>query len=257
MSDSISIPSSLRAWSPQASRASSQPADLSNNTGVTNNDFQQLLTTLLIGLAMPGITGDGSQNNVANILNNGTSTGESSGIANLMAPLMLSLLEQLLARQLGSSDSASADLSSTGQSLSTIQPAVQEVENAALKTIDPSSTPKGRPVQGPITQYSHSGHVALDIGIPTGASIQSTMDGKVIYAGWNNEGYGNLVIVENGPYKTYYAHLSKVPVKVGDTVKAKDVIGISGSTGNSTGPHLHYEVRKNNTQIDPTDFTLH
>jgi murein DD-endopeptidase MepM/ murein hydrolase activator NlpD len=82
------------------------------------------------------------------------------------------------------------------------------------------------------------------------------MDGKVISAGWNNQGYGNLVIVENGSYRTYYAHLSSIPVSVGDSVTAGTTIGLSGNTGNSTGPHLHYEIRKDNVPIDPTSMTL-
>jgi murein DD-endopeptidase MepM/ murein hydrolase activator NlpD len=82
------------------------------------------------------------------------------------------------------------------------------------------------------------------------------MDGRVILAGWNNQGYGNLVIVENGEYRTYYAHLSSIPVSVGDEVKAGTVIGLSGSTGNSTGPHLHYEIRKNKVPTDPAPVTL-
>jgi murein DD-endopeptidase MepM/ murein hydrolase activator NlpD len=65
-----------------------------------------------------------------------------------------------------------------------------------------------------------------------------------------------LVIVENGAYRTYYAHLSSIPVSVGDTVKAGTTIGLSGNTGNSTGPHLHYEIRKNLVAIDPTALTL-
>jgi murein DD-endopeptidase MepM/ murein hydrolase activator NlpD len=82
------------------------------------------------------------------------------------------------------------------------------------------------------------------------------MDGKVVYAGWNDDGYGNLVIVENGPYRTYFAHLSKIPVDLGQQVRAGSVIGLSGNTGNSTGPHLHYEVRKNGQHINPASFTL-
>ena len=76
----------------------------------------------------------------------------------------------------------------------------------------------------------------------------------MVYAGWNNQGYGNLVIVENGPYKTYYAHLSEIPVQVGQTVQAGQVIAYSGNTGNSTGPHLHYEVRVNGQRVDPSPY---
>lgn len=111
--------------------------------------------------------------------------------------------------------------------------------------------PQGTPLNGVLTQTSHDGHVALDFGVPVGTNVKTTMAGKVTYAGWNNEGYGNLVIVENGPYKTYYAHLSEIPVKVGQTVKEGDKIGLSGNTGNSTGPHLHYEIRKNGVAINP------
>ena len=112
-------------------------------------------------------------------------------------------------------------------------------------------SPEGKPLNGIITQVSHNGHVALDYGVPIGTSVHTTMSGKVTYAGWNNEGYGNLVIVENGPYKTYYAHLSKIPVSAGQIVKEGAIIGLSGNTGNSTGPHLHYEVRKNGVAVDP------
>ncbi len=115
-----------------------------------------------------------------------------------------------------------------------------------------ASEPHGKPLTGVITQGSHAGHTALDFGVPVGTNVKSTMSGNVVYAGWNNEGYGNLVIIENGDYRTYYAHLSKIPVKLGQTVKNSETIGYSGNTGNSTGPHLHYEVRKNGLTIDPS-----
>jgi hypothetical protein len=116
------------------------------------------------------------------------------------------------------------------------------------------SSPEGLPVKGMLTQIFHPGHIGIDTGTPVGTPVHTTMDGKVIYAGWNNEGYGNLVIVENGKYKTYYAHLSSIPVTMGDVVKKGEVIGQSGTTGNSTGPHLHYETRVNNQAVDPAEF---
>ena len=123
------------------------------------------------------------------------------------------------------------------------------IENPIQLNID--NSPQGSPVNGVLTQTSREGHIALDFGVPVGTSIKSTMDGKVTFAGWNAEGYGNLVIVENGEYQTYYAHLSEIPVTVGQYVSSSEIIGISGNTGNSTGPHLHYEVRKNGVAIDP------
>lgn len=113
------------------------------------------------------------------------------------------------------------------------------------------SAPRGWPVTGPISQDAHAGHQAVDIAVPVGTPVAATMDGQVTYAGWNAEGYGNLVIVENGPYRTYFAHLDSIPVKAGQAVRAGDVIGLSGNTGNSTGPHLHYEVRLNGQAVAP------
>jgi murein DD-endopeptidase MepM/ murein hydrolase activator NlpD len=123
-------------------------------------------------------------------------------------------------------------------------------EDASELNLQPSK-PQGIPVNGVLTQSSHEGHVALDFGVPIGTSVKSTMNGKVTYAGWNNEGYGNLVIVENGAYKTYYAHLSSIPVRKGQTINEGEVIGLSGNTGNSTGPHLHYEIRKDGVAVNP------
>jgi murein DD-endopeptidase MepM/ murein hydrolase activator NlpD len=116
------------------------------------------------------------------------------------------------------------------------------------------SVPNGLPVNGVLTQNYHPGHIGVDTGVQVGTPENTTMDGKVIYAGWNNEGYGNLVIVENGKYKTYYAHLSSIPVSQGDVVKKGQTIGLSGTTGNSTGPHVHYEVRVNNQAVNPANY---
>jgi murein DD-endopeptidase MepM/ murein hydrolase activator NlpD len=77
------------------------------------------------------------------------------------------------------------------------------------------------------------------------------MAGVVRYAGWSPVGYGYLVIVENGDYQTYYAHLSSIGVQVGQQVGAGQEIAKSGNTGNSTGPHLHYEVRVRGRPVDP------
>ena len=172
-----------------------------------------------------------------------------SGMSELMAPLMLLLLERLVEQQV-QQDPSTAD--------------TQQISSEAVLQNTSSSTnqgskpePSGRPVTGGVlTQEFHPGHTGIDIAIPTGTPVKTTMDGRVIHAGWNTQGYGNLVIVENGAYRTYYAHLSSIPVAVGDEVKAGTTIGLSGSTGNSTGPHLHYEIRKNKVAINPAPVTL-
>ncbi len=94
-----------------------------------------------------------------------------------------------------------------------------------------------------ITQYYKRAHTGVDIAGPSGTPIYAADDGTVINAGWNRGGYGNMIIVDHGGgLFTRYAHASKLLVKVGDTVKRGDVIMLMGSTGRSTGPHLHFEV---------------
>lgn len=94
-------------------------------------------------------------------------------------------------------------------------------------------------------------HNGIDIAVPEGTEIKPVLSGKVVYSGYSN-GYGNCVIVEheNG-IQTIYAHNSKNLVKAGDTVTTDTVIALSGSTGRTTGPHLHFEVRKNGKPVNP------
>jgi murein DD-endopeptidase MepM/ murein hydrolase activator NlpD len=89
-----------------------------------------------------------------------------------------------------------------------------------------------------------SGHLAIDIAAGTGAPIYAADAGVVVFAGWNSNGYGNVVMIDhqNG-YHTLYAHLSSLAVSCGSSAAQGQVIGYAGSTGNSTGPHLHFEVR--------------
>ena len=89
-----------------------------------------------------------------------------------------------------------------------------------------------------------SGHLAIDIAAGLGAPIYASDSGIVTFAGWNSNGYGYVVMVDhlNG-YSTLYAHLSQIAVSCGSGVYQGQVLGYAGSTGNSTGPHLHYEVR--------------
>lgn len=115
--------------------------------------------------------------------------------------------------------------------------------------------PAGWPVAGGVlTQYFHSYHRAIDIGIPLFTPVVATHSGVVKFAGWRTDGYGNLIIIENGPFITYYAHLSDFNVVTGQTVGRGTLIGWSGSTGNSSGPHIHYEIRVNGREVDPLTF---
>jgi murein DD-endopeptidase MepM/ murein hydrolase activator NlpD len=96
-------------------------------------------------------------------------------------------------------------------------------------------------------------HRAIDYAAPSWTPIMAVGDGTVVYAGWNG-GYGNFISIRhNGTYQTNYAHLIDYEVGYGDQVKQGDVIGYVGSTGFSTGPHLHYEVEVNGTLVNPLE----
>jgi murein DD-endopeptidase MepM/ murein hydrolase activator NlpD len=99
-----------------------------------------------------------------------------------------------------------------------------------------------------------SAHYGVDLGGPMKSPIYSTAAGKVTYAGWKGR-YGRLIEIDHGfGLKTRFGHLSKILVKVGQEVKFHDKIGLLGSTGRSTGPHLHYEVVFNNKPVNPLKF---
>ncbi len=98
-------------------------------------------------------------------------------------------------------------------------------------------------------------HGGLDIAAPIGKKVYASHNGKVIFSGWMGE-YGQLIIISHKyDYKTFYGHLSKRLVRKGMTVKKGDIIGKVGSTGHSTGPHLHFEVRRYNQRKNPIKFT--
>ncbi len=124
--------------------------------------------------------------------------------------------------------------------------------------------PLGYPVYGRITSHigwrknpfgsGYEFHSGIDITAPQGSKVLATADGVVEFAGWYGD-YGKTVIIRHpSGYLTLYGHLSQIDVKEGQKVKAGDVVGRVGSTGRSTGPHLHYEVIKDNKPMDPSKF---
>jgi len=98
-------------------------------------------------------------------------------------------------------------------------------------------------------------HDGIDFTAPTGTPVYATGDGKVCLTKYSRRGYGNQVEVDHGfSLKTKYAHLYKIKVRRGKKVKRGDIIGYVGNTGKSLGPHLHYEVRKNNVPVNPINY---
>ncbi|GAA0860286.1 M23 family metallopeptidase [Clostridium nitritogenes] len=98
-------------------------------------------------------------------------------------------------------------------------------------------------------------HNGLDIAGNIGDPVMAALDGRVKSTFYERDGYGNVVILEHeGGIETRYAHMSKIGVKTGDTVKKGDIVGEVGSTGRSTGPHLHFEVRVNGSPVDPQKY---
>lgn len=106
------------------------------------------------------------------------------------------------------------------------------------------------PFGGPSVEF----HKGQDISAPTGTPVNATADGVVVIAGWVR-GYGNGIYIDHGNgISTRYGHLSRIDVVVGQTIKKGQHLGLVGSTGRSTGPHLHYEVRINGQAINPLAY---
>ena len=130
----------------------------------------------------------------------------------------------------------------------------------------PTTVPIGdgqfyRPVAGPLgdgfgaPRAGGRKHAGLDFTVGYGTRVGAAAAGTTIFAGWNNGGYGNLVVIQHSTgYTTWYAHLQTITSWVGERVSAGTRIGYVGSTGYSTGPHLHFEIRRWNTPIDPLPY---
>jgi len=109
---------------------------------------------------------------------------------------------------------------------------------------------KNHPVLG--TSRKHNGQ---DFPVPYGTEVYATGDGKIIESGRSSGGFGNCIVVDHGyGLRTTYGHLSKIKVVVGMNVKRGELIGLSGSTGISTGPHLHYQIDKFGQHMNPVNF---
>jgi murein DD-endopeptidase MepM/ murein hydrolase activator NlpD len=138
----------------------------------------------------------------------------------------------ILARAPNEGDSAAAD----GPSLPTRWPlTVRSYRTRGLAFGDPAT----------------ERHTGLDLAVPVGSDVRASGGGRVKQTG-TDSAYGEFVLLQHpGGYETMYGHLSRVVVQQGEMVRAGQVIGLSGSTGRSTAPHLHFEIRRGGQSVDP------
>jgi murein DD-endopeptidase MepM/ murein hydrolase activator NlpD len=148
---------------------------------------------------------------------------------------------------------------------------LQKEQSAIIAKLQGSSSPVAGPIQqgsggmiwpvsGPITsgfcevRSYEACHPGIDIAVPTGTPIRAAASGRVAIAGWVG-GYGNYTCIQHSAsLSSCYGHQSSIQVSVGQSVTQGQVIGLSGSTGNSTGPHLHFEVRINGSVVNPMNY---
>ena len=150
------------------------------------------------------------------------------------------------------------DLEAQSAALAARIRAAQEQSSTSGAPVVSGSGQLSWPVSGPVTSGFGSRwgrmHEGIDIAVGSGTPVHAAAAGTIIYAGWM-EGYGNLVVIDHGNgLSTAYGHNSSLASAVGQTVSAGQVIAYSGSTGHSTGPHVHFEVRVNGAPVDPLGY---
>lgn len=162
-----------------------------------------------------------------------------------------------------SSPSPNASASPSASASPTAQPSASTTPKVTAKPTTTASTPTWVIPMADATITSCYGprggmlHAGIDFALPAGTPVRAAFGGTVTKAGDAGDGYGISVVIDHGTgYLTHYAHLSTAKVSIGDPVDAGDTIGLEGSTGDSTGPHLHFEVHQGQlwNQIDPAPF---
>ena len=173
--------------------------------------------------------------------------------------------KERILENIDTSDNGSIDMETLKEQIKLTMESVGEIRDYLSQQRDNYiATPKGWPVVGRISspygyrEHPNTGmrdfHSGMDIASEPGTPVKATADGIVSFAGWSG-GNGNLLALEHGlGFSTYYAHNRLVVVRVGQKIKRGDVIGYVGSTGNSTGPHVHYEVWKDGRSLNPITF---
>jgi len=176
-------------------------------------------------------------------------------------PLGLStlILKGLAAQEAGTSDDGgtkadpvqertSAESLETGQGTAARPAPDTEVSDLCLPVQAPVSSAFG--IRSDPFSHTRRFHKGIDLAAPAGTRVHAAMGGTVVFAG-NERGYGNTVVIRRGEVETRYAHLDRTEVKAGDVVSEEEVIGSVGTSGRSTGPHLHFEVTRLGEAVNP------
>jgi murein DD-endopeptidase MepM/ murein hydrolase activator NlpD len=162
-------------------------------------------------------------------------------------------------------DTGSLDMEMLTEQIGTAMQSVTEIrayiaEQKDILRATPAGWPAGGSLSSPYGYRNHPVreekrfHTGVDISVPSGSDVKATADGIASFAGWT-ENSGVVVVVEHGHgFSTAYAHNKKALVRVGQRVSRGEVIAMSGSTGVSTGPHVHYEIWRNGRHTDPAAF---
>lgn len=184
-----------------------------------------------------------------------------SASANAAAADVTEPLREAQAEGLGASDQRFRSLFSSWTALDGVSGPANPVERSVV------SIPSRMPLLGSVLTSSYGmrthpvlggtrKHTGIDLAAPTGTPVYATADGVVSRADWYSS-YGLYISLEHGAsLQTRYAHLSRLAVAAGDAVKKGDLIGYVGSTGRSTGPHLHYEVRVDGVAVNPIPYMM-
>lgn len=192
------------------------------------------------------VTLDSARETVALFVKSGAGRGkyELRSLDQVLADLALTAEQRAMAVAMAQGDSAGSDC--YGFVPRTDGPYLWPVDGVITSCFGP----RVDPVEG-----GERFHWGIDLAAPVGTPVVAAHVGRVHLAGWSGD-YGNLVILlaDDGTLSTWYGHLSKISVRQGMTVDKGDVLGLVGSTGKSTGPHLHFEVRVGNNPANPQNF---
>jgi murein DD-endopeptidase MepM/ murein hydrolase activator NlpD len=144
-----------------------------------------------------------------------------------------------------------ADAGGTAEAATPARPSSRQEVLAALRSRWPVDGPINSDFGSPRTAPPKRFHAGIDIGARSGTSVHAPAPGTVAFVGWRSR-YGRTIIVDHGhQIRTLYGHLSKVAVKPGQKVERGAAVGLTGASGNASGPHLHYEVLLNGRPVNP------